>query len=250
VPFLEQLALAQFQFLDVEDADTTVQKLLEVDPDNARGHGILGLLSHARRIVPARDELERAVALGSRDIPVYLALAQVRLAQGDTTGALDACGKALELYPGSKAAAMLRGKLLAATGDDDGARAQYRTLIARDDSAPEAARALARMDLEVGDGDGALAAVAYAVGIDALDADLEALRGRAFLLLDRDEDAFRRFLFARRLNLKNVETMAGMAQYYLKQSDLDEAAYFARLALRYDPEHPVAKSVLVQVLSD
>lgn len=250
VPFLEQLAVTQFQFLALEDADTTVQKLLEVDPDNARAHGILGLLNHAKRIVPARESLERAVALGSRDIPVYIALARVQADQGDTTDALATTAKALALYPRSVDAAMIRAGLLAAAGDSAGARAQYRDLLTRYDAASRASLALARMDLEAGDGEGALAALVYAVGIDGLDADLEALRGRAYLLLDRDDEAYAQFLFARKLNLKSVETMAGMAEYYLKQSDLEDAAYFARLALRYDPEHPVAKSVLERVLSD
>lgn len=250
VPFLELLALTQYQLGHMDDADTTAQKLLEADLDNVRAHGILGLISHAKRTVPADEELQRAITLGSRDIPVYEGLAQIRLSQGDTTAALGLTQSILDIYPGSVDAALMRAKLLTATGDSAGARDQYRAIMARAESTPQAGRALARLDLDAGDGKGALAAVSYSVGIIGLDADLEALRGRAYLLLGRDTDAYRQFQFARSLDIKSVESMAGMAEYYLKRSDPEEAAYFARLALRYDPQHPVAKHVLAAVLAD
>jgi tetratricopeptide (TPR) repeat protein len=248
--FLELLALTQFQFLALEDAAKTANKLLELDPDNARAHGILGLLLHTRKTEPAGEQLERAIALGSTDIPVYQALAQVRMTERDTTAALGLCERILEIYPGTVPAAMMRARLLAATGDPAGARAQYRDLLTRNNTAPSAARELARMDLAVEDAEGALAAVTYAEGIVGPEAELEALRGRAYLLLGRDAEAYEQFLYARRLDIKSVETMVGMALYYLKRSDRDEAAYFAQLALRYDPEHAVAKDVLAQIRAD
>ena len=38
--------------------------------------------------------------------------------------------------------------------------------------------------------------------------------------------------------------VVGMALFYLKREDFEEAAYFAELALKYDPGHPAARRVL------
>ncbi len=77
-----------------------------------------------------------------------------------------------------------------------------------------------------------------------LDADVEALRGQAYLIDGRDREAFDLFTKARKLDIKSVESMAGMASYYLKRGDTEEAAYFAELALKYAPKHAVARRVL------
>ena len=134
--------------------------------------------------------------------------------------------------------------LFLARGDSAAAVAEYRRWIGQDESAGTAALELARLDLARGDAEGAAGALEYAVTVLPLDADVEALRGQAYLLEDRDQEAFALFTKARQLDIKSVESMAGMASYYLKRGDAEEATYFAELALKYAPQHAVARRVL------
>ena len=121
---------------------------------------------------------------------------------------------------------------------------QYREVIEQDDSQGEAAVALARLDLAAGRAEEALEVLDYALDVLPVDPDLTALRGQADLLLGHDDEAYRLFVAARKLDLRSVESMVGMARYYLKRGDGEEAAYYARLALKYAPRHAVAKAVL------
>jgi len=43
--------------------------------------------------------------------------------------------------------------------------------------------------------------------------------------------------------VRSVEAMVGLASYYLKRGDPEEAIYFADLALKYDPQHRRALAV-------
>jgi tetratricopeptide (TPR) repeat protein len=192
----------------------------------------------------ARAWLEEAARLGSRDFPAYLALAEMAAGAGDTATALARYARALEIYPYVNAALKGRAALFLAVGDTGAAIGEYERLIAQDDAQGEAAMDLARLELAREDAAGAARALEYAVCVLPLDADVEALRGQAYLLDGRDREAFDLFTKARKLDLKSVESMAGMASYYLKRGDYEEAAYFAELTLKYAPRHAVARRVL------
>ncbi len=245
VSFLELLALTQFQMQLLEVANATAKEILALDDENARAHGILGLgYQQAGQKEDARSHLEKAAGFGSRDVPVYVGLAGMAISRADTAAAIDYYGVALELYPRSHEARGERARLLAASGDREAAVREYQALISLSASAAAGAVALARMEMEDGRGEEAARALEYALAILPLDAEVVALRGRAFLLLDRDREAYELFLKARRFDLKNVESMVGMAEYYFKRKDYEEAAYFAELALKYEPDHPTALEVL------
>jgi tetratricopeptide (TPR) repeat protein len=251
VAFLELLSLTQFQFQLLSEADGTAKGLLGLDPQNARAYGILGLGARSGgRLPDAKIHFLRAVELGSTDIPVYISLAEMALAEADTESALSHYGEALEIYPRGSEARTERARLLAAGGNLDAARAEYQTLLRLSADSGEAALELARMELRASRGDAAAEALAYAESVIPLDAELMALRGRAYLLLDRDDEAYALFLESRRLDLRNVESMVGMAQFYMKRKDYEEAAYFAELALKYDPDHAVAREVLLRARAE
>ena len=243
--FLELLALTRLQFQQVEEAADAAKKLLELDPDNPRGHGVLGLADQmAKKPDRAVERLTRAVALGSEDVPVYLSLSELQAARGDTTAAIQSLNRALDVYPRAAEALRRRGEFHEALGQELLAREDYKALIRSEGAAGKEALRLARLFLAVEQGPAALDALDYAVGVLPLDAEVTALQGRAFLLLDRDREGYDLFQRARRLDLRCVEAMVGMALYYLKHEDFEEAIYFAELAVKYAPDHPDALRVL------
>jgi tetratricopeptide (TPR) repeat protein len=245
VSFLELLSLTQHQMQLLEEANATAAEILVLDEENSRAHGILGLgYLQVDRKEDARVHLEKAAGLGTRDVPVYIGLAELAVARSDTAIAVEYYGTALELYPRSHGARQERARLLAASGDRVEAIREYETLISLSAAAGTGAKELARMEIEADRGEEAERALKYALGVIPLDAEVVALRGRAFLRLDRDDEAYGLFLTARRYDLKNVESMLGMAEYYFKRKDYEEAAYFAELTLKYQPDNPTAREVL------
>jgi tetratricopeptide (TPR) repeat protein len=175
-----------------------------------------------------------------------MAAAQLALAQEDTAAALAAYARAVEIYPQAEEALLAGARLRTRSGDREGARRDYETLMSRSGLAWDAAVELARMDLDAGSGTDALRRLDYALSTVPLEPDVEALRGQAYLLLGDDERAYALFQRARALDLRSVEAMVGMARYYLKREDTEEAIYFVRLALKYDPEHTGAQALLRQ----
>ena len=133
--------------------------------------------------------------------------------------------------------------MLNAQGDKNGARQEYRTLIQKDGTAGTAAIELARLELNQDDGKDAGDALDYAMQVLPMDANVLALRAQSFILQKRSKDAFVLLERARKLDVRNVEAMVGMASYYLDQGDAEEAVYFANLALKYDPDHPRAQAL-------
>lgn len=244
---LGRLGVCQLQLDDLAAASETAKKLLGLDPDNPLAEGLLGLLDlRGDRDRSAEERLSRAIELGSTDLPVYLGRAQLALAEDDTLTAMTTYRRALEVYPYLTEARHRLARLLAATGDIEAAIDEYRELITLDSEAAAGALELARLELEREEADAAEATLTYATTIVPLHADVEALMGQAMLLQDRDREAYDRFLFARKLDLKSIEAMVGMGLYYLKQEDYEEAAFFAELALKYDPTHRVARRILAE----
>jgi tetratricopeptide (TPR) repeat protein len=241
----ERLTLCLYQLGAHEEAKTSAVRLLEMDPENPRGHGILGLSEKAlEQPEAALAALRRAFDRGSRDVPVHLGLAELLMAEADTAGTIAAYEAALDTYPRATGALASLASLLLARGDSLAARDSFLRLVAIDDTAGDAAIELMRLDLASGDGEGALAAADFALGVLPLEATVVALRGQALLLEDRDDDAYEHFRRASRISIRNVESMVGLALYHFDREDFEEAAYFARLAVKYEPDHPVARSVL------
>ena len=241
---LEKLAVALFQVQAKDDLADVLKNLLEVSPNNAVGHGILGLTQvDEKEGDHGRAELLAAAKAGSKDIPVLTALAEQETALGDTASALTRYQRVLELYPEYTAARAARAELLKARGDTEGAEEEYRTLIQKDGTAGTAAIELARLELNHDDGKDAAQSLDYALQVLPLDANVLALRAQALILLHRSKDAFTLLDRARRIDVRNVEVMVGMASYYLDQGDAEEAVYFANLALKYDPTHARAQAL-------
>ena len=241
---LEKLSIAMFQLGAKDDLPDVLKKLLEVSPNSAVGHGILGLTQIGEKTGDhGRAELLAAAKAGTKDIPVLTSLAEQEVALGDTSSALTRYQRVLELYPEFTPAREARAQLLNARGDTNGARQEYRTLIQKDGTAGTAAIELARLELNQEDGKDAADALDYAMQVFPMDANVLALRAQAFILQKRSKDAFVLLERARKLDVRNVEVMVGMASYYLDQGDAEEAVYFANLALKYDPDHPRAQAL-------
>lgn len=242
---LGRLAVTDMQLGRMDDATRTAKKILKEDENNARAKGVLGLIAvQENHLDRAKTLMDEAIANDSRDLQVYLSRSSIALTDRDTTMAKTLLQKALEVYPNSADA--YRGLALIAekSGDSAGAGAYYDAWMSIDDTSQEAALPYARIALERGEAEKAHEALRFVRNVSPLAADVIALEGQALLALDEDREAFNRFSEARKQDLRSVEAMVGMAQYYFKQEDFEEAIYFARLALKYEPTHKVAKSLL------
>ena len=135
-----------------------------------------GLLERAARALSAGDDaaaldhLEAASRHDDAGADVLVALARLQLRRGDLRAAQRSAGAALARAPGRADALALEGDILRAAGRLDEARGRYRAALAADPNEPRARAGKARLFLEDGDREGALA-------LDpALDADALALR--------------------------------------------------------------------------
>jgi len=120
--------------------------------------------------------LRRALDVDQRSIPVLRAIALEQLDQGLLADALASVDAApAEAGPDGWRMHLLRGRILAARGDLDGAVAALGKSIALGDSA-DAHLLLARLSASRGDADRAQAEVDLAAGIDPGNPELEAVR--------------------------------------------------------------------------
>jgi arylsulfatase A-like enzyme/cytochrome c-type biogenesis protein CcmH/NrfG len=125
-----------FELGDLDDAETHA-KLAEVaHPSFA--HGLLARIALARKDLPAAErEAQLAMEDESTRIGPMITLAEVRHARGDYAGALDLTRQATEAYGRREAKdpelirglALIRGRILADTGDAAGAEAAFREEI-------------------------------------------------------------------------------------------------------------------------
>lgn len=94
------LARRQAQEGNFEAAAASLERALEVDPDNAEAHAQVGLaLLPLGRFAEAERQLRRAMELGARSAPVYAALAQAAKAQGRPGDAIRHGREALRINP-------------------------------------------------------------------------------------------------------------------------------------------------------
>ena len=154
---------ARIEFLNAikADPDNAAIRLLQARTYLALGDGIA-----------AEAEIDRAVTLGATADRTKVPMAHALVLQGRYEEALKVLAQASDPY-----AERIRGKALAATGDEAGARAAFERSVARDPGSEEAWLDLARFRRTAGDIAGALAAADRAVAAGPDNVDAITLRG-------------------------------------------------------------------------
>lgn len=146
----ESLALAGaalIQLGDAKKADAAFKKAAQLAPGNTkvRTEAAMAMLDGARPEVALR-ELE-ALAAGDQGPRADLALVSARISRNDMPGALQAIDALEAKLPGRPLPDQLRGQVLIAMRDEQGARASFDKALAKDAKYFPAVAALASVDV-------------------------------------------------------------------------------------------------------
>lgn len=150
---------AYVQIGDIRKADDAFKKARQGAPDSARVRTIAALadLSGGRADVAVKEL--QAIAATDAGTTADLALYAAQIASGDFAGAMKTVGTLQSKEPGAPLPDQLRGQLLVAKRDGDGARRSFEASLAKDGRYFPAVAALASMDVAVGKRDAARARV-------------------------------------------------------------------------------------------
>lgn len=154
----ESLALAgtaHMQLGEVSRADAAFKRARELAPASARirTSAALADLAGGRADIAVREL--QAIAAGDESARADLSLISALIAQGDLRGAMKAVDSLLAKQPEQALPHQLRGQLLVAMRDAEGARRSFEAALAKDGKYFPAVAALASMDMAQGKPDAA-----------------------------------------------------------------------------------------------
>lgn len=207
---------------DFLKAEMEFRRFLELDPRSARVRHLLGVaLQFQGKIPEARAEYARALEQDPGLDDARIALAELALAEQSFEEAFDQLDRARADEPTPTAVFVLRARIMAQTGDQDGAVAAYREAIRRDPGSYESAIELGDLLMSRSVLGGSVADRQAAAGVYH-DAE-ELCRQR----LANTED--------KRLRLLLAKAISGQARV-LQHRQLEEAVVELRKAADLDPD--------------
>jgi Flp pilus assembly protein TadD len=129
-PQLEAQARADFEAGRVAEALDTMQRVVEIAPDDAEAHYLLGVMAlRTDRIEQAEPELARAVALAPRDAKMLAAHGLALRAQRRWSEAESAFLRSLLLDPGNSSTLAALGELYRLSGDPGKCAVRYEQFV-------------------------------------------------------------------------------------------------------------------------
>jgi tetratricopeptide (TPR) repeat protein len=215
---------------DFATAEIQFRKYLEIDPHPARVRHLLGVaLQYQGKDQEARAEYAKVLEQEPEFDEARVALAEMAMNEQAYEDAFRQLDLAKERDPTPTAVFVLRGRILAATGDQEGAVAAYRETLRRDPESYECA-------IELGD-----LLMARSV-LGGSFADRQAAAG---VYHDAEEVLRRRLANTqdKRLRLLLAKAISGQARV-LQQRELSEAVAELRKAAELDPDDPEPALVL------
>lgn len=147
----EIAALASISLGEPQQAALHIDRLLARDPDTA----LTDLVKQARQLntdtsEPLLEALSSLVEQYPKQAPLWYARALHRQKQNEPDQALQACNEALSLSPEHRQALMLKGRLLAQTGQNEAARKHFAGLVQRFPEVPRVRTQYARQLIDAG----------------------------------------------------------------------------------------------------
>lgn len=128
-----------------------VQQYVAANPNDARGHVILGTLGmQLKNYSTAQAELERAIQIDPKNVQAYLQLGEVYEAEGQIDIAISRYQNALDLQPTRAKLATMVGNLYLKKGDLETARKYYAKVLATDPDFAVANANMAWVDAQEG----------------------------------------------------------------------------------------------------
>ncbi len=205
-------------------AEMEFRRYLELDPRSARVRHLLGIALQFQGKVPeARAEYAKALEDEPGLDDARVALAELALAEQSYEEAFEHLDRARESDPTPTAVFVLRARVLAQTGDQDGAAAAYREALRRDPGSYESA-------IELGD---------LLMSRSVLGGSIADRQAAAGVYHDAEEICRQRLanIEDKRLRLLLAKAISGQARV-LQHRRLEEAVVELRKAADLDPDDP------------
>jgi len=244
-------AAAAFRDGDIATAVVQLQAAIELFPDLAEPHRLLGDVYAAdEQYEQAIRSFNRAIALDPDDERARLALADTFVRTEQQSTAELTLRDAIAAIPGSGRAHYALARLFQREGrqveaaDELQRAATFNPLLGLNGIY----QALGAMNAAVQRFDAAIDMYSRRVDIQPNDAGAHQDLGDTYARLARDDDALAEFSVALLLEPKRVATLAAIAQVRLRNGEYEAAATYARRAVDLDPSHAQARYALATAL--
>jgi tetratricopeptide (TPR) repeat protein len=222
-------------------AQRLYERVLQVDPDNADAHYLLGaLLGHRSELFPAVAHLARATTLDPSFAEPHLALGNVYLLLGNKQCALMNYQRAAELLPENAAAHANLGLLLQGEGKREQAIGHFLRALKAEPKLPDLLKNLTLAYIESAQLEEALKTVDDALQREP--EDLQALSCKGFVLQKMQEPSQARAYYEKALALGggDAELLNNLAIVLQDLGHLDEAIARYDEAILLKPDFPLA----------
>jgi tetratricopeptide (TPR) repeat protein len=209
-----------------------------------------GLLLMVGRVDEASADIEKALALDSRNSRAFALKSVIAVVQNEKDKALELANKAIELDQQSATARMARPYALQARFDLKGALADIQEAVKL---APQNALAWARLSelwLSLGYLDKALDAAQQAVALNSRLARTQVVLGFAYLEEIKTKEAKEAFNKAIELDQGNPMARLGMGLAKIREGDLEEGRQEIEIAAILDPNNSLIRSYLGKAYFD
>ncbi|RME82705.1 MAG: tetratricopeptide repeat protein [Caldilineae bacterium] len=234
---------------ETEKAEAAYRTLAEQTPDDPSSHLLLGILYlRGSDVGAARDELEKAAALGKCDPTPYLLLGGLAVKEGDYETALAQYRQAVTFDSENADAWYLLASSAYQAGHYDEAAWAIDSVLALGAGGVGVHRLAAAIARERGEFDKAAKHYETLLQLAPGETDVYALLGDAYLQLSRWDDAiaaYESYLTAGEDAAAHVSLGIALAQ----KGEIDAAVEHYRRALSLDPEYAAAYRVLGVALS-
>jgi tetratricopeptide (TPR) repeat protein len=244
-------AAAAFRQGDLAAAQQRVSTAIELAPDRAEPHRVMGLVLMAgRRYDMAVDEMRAAIQLNAYDERAHLGLADALVASGRLDDAARELEQTLQALPTSGRARYARGLVFQRQGRYPDARQDFAKAVAMNPllGANSIYQSIGTLSRSQQDYDAAIEA--FSARVDRVPNDPRAHRdlGDMYFRQGRDEQALAEFTASLVLDRTNPDTFTAIGQVHLREGRFQDAATAARDAIRLDDAHKEAHYLLATSL--
>jgi tetratricopeptide (TPR) repeat protein len=234
----------------IDEAITTVQSALKLDPDNAAAHATLGeALARQGRRSEAFEQFARALEIEPNNAAARIDLGAGLLQAGRFDEAIAQYRAALGIVPDSAKAKSGLGDAFLRTGRLDEAIAQYGNALEDDPTDASAQANLGTALMQKGLTQEAIAHYRRAVDIDPRFAAAQFNLGNALLQSGRRDDALSSYARALEIEPNFALAHANMGLALLRAGRLDEAILHLQRSLELEPGNSAARENLAEALS-
>lgn len=236
---------------DLATAQERLKTAIELAPDRAEPHRVLGLVLIAgRRYDEAIDAMRRAIVLDSQDERARLALADALIASGRLGDAGRELEQTLQALPASGRARYALGLVYQRQGRYADARGELAQAAAKKPllGANSIYQSMGAMARSQQDYDGAIDAFSERVDLVPNDPRAHRELGDMYFRQGRHEQALAEFTASLVLDRMNAETLTAIGQVHLREGRLQEAASAGREAIGLDEANKEARYLLAMSL--